>query len=63
MSAPDTNVDREARRHKPALVGIFAALGAIVALILAVGLFASSSDVGDNDATPAVAPGTSTAGG
>ncbi|MEX3016148.1 hypothetical protein [Gymnodinialimonas hymeniacidonis] len=28
MSAPDTNLDRQARRHKPALWGIAIAVGA-----------------------------------
>lgn len=53
MSAPDTNIEREAKRHKPALGGIGAAIGAILALVVGIGLYASASGIGMNDATPA----------
>ena len=42
MSAPDTNIDREAKRHKPALIGIAFALGVAALLAAGFGLFAIS---------------------
>ena len=48
MSAPDTNTEREAKRHSPALLGI------LVAVIIAgvAGLVMSSWGEVENDATP-----------
>ncbi|WP_158515930.1 hypothetical protein [Pararhodobacter sp. CCB-MM2] len=48
MSAPDTNTEREAKRHSPALLGIFVAV--IIAGIA--GLVMTSWGEVENDATP-----------
>lgn len=40
MSAPDTNVERQARRHKPSLWGIAIAI-AVAAIVAAVALLSS----------------------
>lgn len=45
MTAPDTNVERQTRRHKPALLGIGAAVAAVLAFILL------AQTAPDNDAT------------
>jgi hypothetical protein len=54
MSAPDTNVEKQARRHKPALYGIaLAVLVAVVAIIV----FATSDGLNPADqAAPATVP-------
>lgn len=39
MSAPNTNIDQEAKRHRPSLRGIAFALGAIVVLVAIFGIF------------------------
>ncbi|WP_121061832.1 hypothetical protein [Chachezhania antarctica] len=52
MSAPDTNIKRQERRHKPALRGIGLSIGVVVVLVLVMGLIASYSGIGPFDATP-----------
>ena len=47
MSAPDTNTERQAKRHRPALVGM--AVAVLVALAL---LFAYSIYVAEDGNTP-----------
>ncbi|WP_147277382.1 hypothetical protein [Rhodovulum sp. 12E13] len=39
MSAPKTNIEKQKRRHWPAILGIAAALGIVVAVLLALGLW------------------------
>ncbi|MGR3513524.1 MAG: hypothetical protein ACU0GG_12250 [Paracoccaceae bacterium] len=39
MSAPDTNIERQARRHKPSLAGITTAGGAVVIVVLVLALW------------------------
>ncbi|WP_299374059.1 hypothetical protein [uncultured Tateyamaria sp.] len=46
MSAPDTNIEKQTRRHSPALLGI----GTVVVAILAFILLAPLAP--DDDATP-----------
>ena len=51
MSSPDTNIDVQTRRHRPALYGIGAVVAAILVFVLAAQL------APDDDATPeAVVP-------
>lgn len=42
MSAPDTNIDREVKRHKPALGGIAFAVTVAAVLVAGFGLYAIS---------------------
>jgi hypothetical protein len=44
MSAPETNVEKQARRHKGPLVGIAVAIVAALVALVAVGLFSSTDD-------------------
>ncbi|MDW4497481.1 hypothetical protein R5H30_05770 [Sulfitobacter sp. D35] len=46
MSAPDTNLDKQKRRHRPSLIGIWAALafGAIIALLLVFNVFGDAEE-------------------
>ena len=48
MTAPDTNTEREAKRHSPALLGILVA----VLIAGAAGLVMTSWGEVENDATP-----------
>ena len=54
MSAPDTNVEKEAKRHKPALGGIAVSLGVVALLIAGFGLYAMSNwdDAIEDNAAP-----------
>jgi hypothetical protein len=52
MSAPDTNVTKQARRHKPALWGIAIALG--IAAVAAVVALTSNEPLAEDQAAPAV---------
>ncbi len=36
MSAPETNIEKQTRRHKPSLVGIVIAAAAVVLILLVV---------------------------
>ena len=54
MTAPDTNIEKQTRRHIPALMGI----GTVVAAILAFILLAPLAP--DDDATPEPVPATET---
>ena len=47
MSAPDTNIEKQTRRHSPALWGIGIVLAAIIAFVFLAPL------APDNDAAPA----------
>ncbi|MGI1661120.1 hypothetical protein ACRDNQ_02680 [Palleronia sp. KMU-117] len=47
MSAPETNVEKQARRHKGPLLGIAVAILAALVALVAVGLFASTDDAPD----------------
>ncbi|WP_372893847.1 hypothetical protein [Rhodosalinus sp.] len=53
MSPPDTNVEREKRRHRPALIGIGAVL--LFALIVMFALAVSTTD-GERPETPQATP-------
>lgn len=55
MSAPDTNVEREAKRHKPALGGIGFSLIVVALLVAVFGLYAISGwdDAIEDNGTPA----------
>lgn len=44
MSAPQTNVEKQARRHKGPLVGIAVAILAALVALVAVGMFSSTDD-------------------
>jgi len=44
MSAPQTNVERQKRRHKGPIVGISAGLAFVVLLVLGYGWLSGSSD-------------------
>lgn len=39
MSAPKTNIEKQKRRHWPALLGIVAAIGLVIAVLLALGVW------------------------
>ncbi|REC58602.1 hypothetical protein DRV84_03330 [Rhodosalinus sediminis] len=53
MSPPDTNVEKQKRRHRPALIGIGAVL---VFALLVVFAFAVSTTDGDRPQTPQATP-------
>lgn len=44
MTAPDTNVERQARRHRPSLFGIFAALAAVAVIIVIAAIWPSPEE-------------------
>jgi hypothetical protein len=51
MSAPDTNIEKQTRRHKPALFGIFAAIAVGGLLFLTIFFSAVDDDAAaTNDA-------------
>ncbi|WP_299629279.1 hypothetical protein [uncultured Tateyamaria sp.] len=52
MSAPDTNIEKQARRHHPALIGIAVATAAVFVFILAAQM------APEDDATPALTTAT-----
>ena len=54
MSAPDTNIRKQRRRHIPALAGIAAALA--IALIAAFSMLLFDRIPADEQATPVPAP-------
>ena len=45
MSPPDTNLKKEERRHKPALLGIGVAVVAVVVFVIAIDLFGADEEV------------------
>ena len=49
MSAPDTNIEKQTRRHKPVLIGVAAVVALVVVFIFA------AQTAPDDDAT-AIAP-------
>jgi hypothetical protein len=53
MSAPDTNVKKQERRHKPALVGMAVAAVVVIAAIIAVNAFGADEEL-DEAASGAV---------
>jgi hypothetical protein len=53
MSAPDTNLETQTKRHRGSIWGISAAL--IVAVLAAVGFFLWDGVPSDNQAAPTVA--------
>jgi hypothetical protein len=53
MSPPDTNVEKQKRRHRPALIGIGAVL--LFALIVMIALVFNVTD-GERPETPQAAP-------
>jgi hypothetical protein len=58
MSAPSTNIEKQKRRHKPALIGIFAMLAVGAVMFLAIFFSAvDDSDAPAADATPAASQG------
>jgi hypothetical protein len=55
MSAPDTNLDKQARRHRPAIWGISIAL--VIAVIVAAFALTRDEPLSEDQAAPAsVAP-------
>lgn len=60
MSAPDTNIDKQEKQHKPALIGIRGAAVFGVLMILAM-LFFVIDNGRDDDATPAAVSSETTA--
>lgn len=63
MSAPDTDTERQVRRHRPALLGIGAAVTVALVLLAAlmVWVFAAGDEPGDDAATTAPAAADSAA--
>ena len=57
MSAPSTNVEKQAKRHRPAIWGITAAGGFAAVLFLAylANLAAQGNEPGEETTTPAAA--------
>lgn len=55
MSAPETNVEKQKRRHGPALIMILAAIAIFVAASIATGVFVEE-EVEDDAAPDPVAP-------
>lgn len=53
MSPPDTNVEKQKRRHRPALIGIGAVL--VFALLVVLALAVSTTD-GERPETPQATP-------
>ncbi|QDY69427.1 hypothetical protein [Qingshengfaniella alkalisoli] len=51
MSASETNTEKQAKRHSPALIGIgiAVAIGVIIAVVLAVSVAIRGNDPGDQD--------------
>lgn len=52
MSAPKTNIEKQKRRHWPALLGMVAAIGIVIAVLLALGVW--DGVPADEQAAPAV---------
>ncbi|HMQ95047.1 MAG TPA: hypothetical protein PKA33_18315 [Amaricoccus sp.] len=55
MSPPDTKVEKQARRHRPAMAGIIASLAVILLLVVASVFFITNRDAAE-DADSVVAP-------
>ena len=57
MTAPDTNVEKQAKRHRPSLFGITLALGAVVLIAVLVTAFLNGDASETSQITPATAVG------
>ncbi|XDA99474.1 hypothetical protein AB1M95_06060 [Sulfitobacter sp. LCG007] len=62
MSAPDTNIDKQKRRHRPSLIGIWVALAvaAVVVLLMIFDVFGDAEETVNttSDVAPSTIEGT-----